>query len=284
MTLTTYAAPIRMLPIDQIQTDDILAVLKPIWFTKAETASRLRGRLETVLNAAKAQGLRSGDNPAAWKGHLKNLLPTRSKLARGHHAAMAIDDMPNFIAQLKAVDGASARALEFTILTSARSGETLGARWEEFDQERRSWVIPALRMKAGVEHRVPLSDAAMTVIGKMQQLKTGEFVFVGANRKAPLSDMALAMVLRRLHAGVTVHGFRSTFRDWASERTAFPPDVCEMALAHTVRDKTEAAYRRGDLFDKRRMLMEAWALFIGSPIAQKVVRIVAKSVGPTDRS
>ena len=247
------------MPIDKVTTEDVLAVLKPIWSTKPETASRVRGRIAAVLDAAKARGLRDGDNPAAWTGHLKNLLPSRTKLARGHHAAMSINEVPAFVARLREADGISPRALEFTILTAARSGEALGARWSEIDLACCIWTVPATRMKAGAEHRVPLSSRVIELLKEMAAARLGDFVFPGAKRDSPLSNMALAMTLRRLSVDITVHGFRSTFRDWASERTAFPPDVCEAALAHTVRNRVEAAYRRGDLFEKRRELMDAWA-------------------------
>ena len=261
-TLKTYAASMSALTVDRVTTADVLGVLKPIWSKKPETASRVRGRIEAVLDAAKAAGHRTGDNPAAWRGHLDNLLPKRTKASRGHHAAMSINDLPAFITKLRQAEGASPRALEFTILTAARSGESLGARWAEIDLERRVWTVPALRMKAGVEHRVPLTDRVVEILEDMAQVRVSAFVFPGAKRDAPLSNMALAMTLRRLGAaGVTAHGFRSTFRDWASERTSFPGDVAEMALAHTISDKTEAAYRRGDLFEKRRNMMDAWAGF-----------------------
>ena len=262
-TLKTYAASLRDLPVDRLETADVLACLTPIWSKKPETAARVRGRIEAVLDAAKAKGFRSGDNPAAWRGHLDNLLPKRSSLSRGHHAAMPIDDMPAFIAELRQAKGVSPRALEFTIMTAARSGEVLGARWFEIDIERRLWSVPAERMKGGREHRVPLTERAVAILEEMAASLLGDFVFPGSKLDAPLSNMALAMTLRRLdRAEVTAHGFRSTFRDWASERTSTPHEVCEMALAHAVADKTEAAYRRGDLFEKRRALMTAWANFL----------------------
>lgn len=270
-TLATYAVGLRDRPVDQVSTADVLAVLKPIWLTKPETASRVRGRIQAILDAAKAAGLRSGDNPAAWRGHLDNLLPKRSRLSRGHHAAMGIDATPGFLVELRQAEGVSPRALEFTILTVARSGESLGARWSEVDLERRVWTVPAIRMKGGVEHRVPLSDRVVEILEGMAALRCSEFVFSGSKRDAPLSNMALAMTLRRLGADVTAHGFRSTFRDWASERTSFPHEVCEAALAHAIGNKTEAAYRRGDLFEKRRLLMAAWATFVTVPARDDVV-------------
>ena len=265
-TLKTYTGALKDMPVDQVATADVLGVLKPIWSTKPETASRVRGRIEAVLDAAKAAGLRTGDNPAAWRGHLDNLLPKRASLSRGHHAAMPIDETPGFFGKLRQAKGISPRALEFTILTAARSGEVLGARWPEIDLERRLWTVPADRMKGGREHRVPLTDRAVAILEEMALVRLGEFVFTGSKLDGPLSNMALAMTLRRLdRAEVTAHGFRSTFRDWASERTSAPHEVCEMALAHAIADKTEAAYRRGDLFEKRRALMTAWAIFLDQP-------------------
>ena len=223
----------------------------------------MRGRIERVLDAAAARGLRSRDNPARWRGHLANLLPKRQKLARGHHAAMAFDDVPAFVARLRDAEGVSARALEFAILTAARSGEVLGARWSEIDLDAKVWTVPAARMKAAREHRVPLSERAVEILSAPAAMKTGDYVFLGAKRSGPLSVMALAMVMRRTGAGnFTVHGFRSAFRDWAGERTNFPSEVAEAALAHVVGDETERAYRRGDALEKRRALMEAWAAFL----------------------
>jgi integrase len=265
MTLTKYAAPIRELPVDEVDTTAVLKVLQPLWESKSETASRLRGRIEKVLDAAKAKGLRSGENPARWRGHLDHLLPKRHRLTRGHHPALAIDCMPDFMSELRRRDGVAARALEFCILTAARSGEVLGARWDEIDREKRVWTVPRERMKAGREHRVPLSAAAVAVLNRVEQLLTdgNPFVFPGMKPGRPLSSMSMEMVLRRMKRhDVTVHGFRSTFRDWASERTGFSHEVCEMALAHTIANRVEAAYRRGDLLERRRELMEAWAAFL----------------------
>ncbi|WP_181707644.1 tyrosine-type recombinase/integrase [Chthonobacter rhizosphaerae] len=261
MTLTTYAAPLRSMRVDEIKTEDVLAVLKPIWRTKPETASRLRGRIERVLDAAKARGFRSGENPAAWRGHLKNLLPARQKLTRGHHKAMPFEEVPAFVAHLRSRSGVSDRALEFCILTAARSGEVLGATWKEFDLSARVWTVPAARMKAGREHRVPLTEQAMSILSAMATFgqEPDGYVFPGAKPGRPLSVMAMDMVLRRMKLDVTVHGFRSSFRDWAGEATPFPREVAEAALAHTVGDQTERAYRRGDALDKRRELMTAWA-------------------------
>jgi integrase len=272
MTLREYAAPLRRLPADKITTDDVLSVLKPLWNEKPETASRLRGRIERVLDAAKAQGLRSGENPARWRGHLDQLLPKRQRLTRGHHAAMSYTDVPAFMANLHARQATAALALEFAILTAARSGEVLGARWDEFDLDRAVWTLPAARMKAGREHRVPLQRRALKIVKALHETRDGEFVFAGQKSGKPLSVMALEMVLRRMKVDdVTVHGFRSAFRDWAAECTNFTNEVCEAALAHVIENKTEAAYRRGDLFDKRRKLMEAWATYCASPNTGKVV-------------
>jgi integrase len=265
MTLREYAAPLRRLPVDRITTDDVLTVLKPHWTQKPETASRIRGRIERVLDAAKAQGLRSGENPARWRGHLDQLLPRRQRLTRGHHAAMSYTDLPAFMAALRARRATSAAALEFTILTAARSGEVLGARWEEFDLDRAVWTVPAMRMKAGREHRVPLSRRALKIVKAMDESRNGDFVFAGHKPGKSLSVMSLEMVLRRMKIdNATVHGFRSAFRDWAAESTNFTNEVCEAALAHVIGNKAEAAYRRGDLFDKRRKLMEVWAAYCAS--------------------
>jgi integrase len=265
MTLRDYAAPLRRLPADKITTDDVLSVLKPIWNTKPETASRLRGRIERVLDAAKAQGLRNGENPARWRGHLDQLLPKRQRLTRGHHAAMSYPELPRFMSDLQARQATAGRALEFAVLTEARSGEVLGARWPEFDLDRAVWTIPATRMKAGREHRVPLSKRAIKIAKELHEVRSGDFVFPGQKAGKPLSVMALEMVVRRMKIeGVTVHGFRSTFRDWSAECTNFTNEVCEAALAHVIENKAEAAYRRGDLFDKRCKLMEAWAKYCGS--------------------
>jgi integrase len=272
MTLRDYAAPIRRLPADKITTDDVLSILKPLWNEKPETASRLRGRIERVLDAAKAQGLRTGENPARWRGHLDQLLPKRQRLTRGHHAAMAYAELPAFMMDLKNRQATAARALEFAILTAARSGEVLDARWDEIDVDRAVWCIPAARMKAGREHRVPLSKEALELIKALLEVRQGEAVFSGQKAGKPLSVMALAMVLRRMKiAGVTVHGFRSSFRDWAAECTNFANEVCEAALAHVIENKAEAAYRRGDLFEKRRKLMEAWATYCATPTVGQIV-------------
>jgi integrase len=260
---------LRATPVDAITTADVLAVLKPLWLAAPETASRLRGRIEVVIAAATAKGHRTGPNPAQWRNHLDRLLPRQGKLSRGHHGALPFADVPAFIAKLRATPSVSALALEFTILTAARSGEVLGARWGEIDLDAKLWTIPAARMKAGREHRVPLAERAIEILRTAGLLPGGTdpaaMVFPGQKAGRGLSAMALAMVVRR-HLGdtanVTVHGFRSAFRDWAGEVTNFPRDVAEAALAHSLRDKVEAAYRRGDALEKRRSMMAAWAEFI----------------------
>ena len=273
-TLETYAAPLRAKPVDTIATDDVLAVLKPIWTTKAETASRVRGRIEKVLDAAKAKGFREGENPARWRGHLDHLLPKPSKLARGHHPAMAYEEVAGFVAELRKREASAALALELCILTAARSGEILGMRWPEIDFDKKILTVPADRMKAGREHRVPLSSRAVTILRKLEKVKTGEFVFAGQARNKPLSNMAMEMVLRRMKIeDATVHGFRSSFRDWAGNVSNFPREVTETALAHVIGDKAEQAYRRGDALEKRRKLMDAWSSYCEPKKAGNVVQI-----------
>lgn len=257
--LDKLAKPLRGIPIDQVTTQDIVKVLRPIWDRTPETAERLRGRIERVLSAAKAKGYRSGDNPAIWKGHLDQILPPRRRLSRGHHIALAYGEVAKFVAALHDRNGVAADALEFTILTAARSGEVLGMKWDEVDFENRRWNVPASRMKAGREHRVPLTQRAINILKKQTIGKNEGLVFRRSGTDEALSSMSMAMLLRRMNVNVTVHGFRSTFRDWASETTGFPHEICEMALAHTISNKAEAAYRRGDLFEKRRELMAAWA-------------------------
>lgn len=272
-SLRDHATPIWKMPIDEIQTEHVLDCLKPIWLEKCETASRVRGRIERVLDAAKVKGLRPIDaiNPAQWKGHLQLLLPKQPKFARGHHKALAWKQAPSFMAELRQRSAEAARALEFTILTAARSGEVLGATWSEIDFDEALWRIPAERMKAGVEHLVPLSSAAMEVL-RRQWTRDG-----GANEPLPSdavfgvrgahrSNMAMNQLLKRMgyEGKATTHGFRSTFRDWAGDATDYPREVIEQALAHTIGNKAEAAYRRGTALEKRRRLMEEWAEYLGA--------------------
>jgi integrase len=262
MTLETYAAPLRSRPVDEIDTADVLGVLKPLWQRAPETASRLRGRIEAVLDAAKAQGYRSGENPAAWRGHLSHLLPKRGKLTRGHHAAMPYPNVPAFVAQLREQESVSALALEFLILTATRLGEVLGARWDEIDLEAKVWTAPAERMKAAREHRIPLSSRALAILEKLSEARTGELLFPGRRVNQPLSTSTLLIFMRALGVETaTIHGFRSAFRDWAGNETHFPREVCEAALAHSVGGAVEQAYRRGDALEKRRALMDAWAAY-----------------------
>ncbi|MEH2524211.1 MULTISPECIES: tyrosine-type recombinase/integrase [unclassified Bradyrhizobium] len=273
-TLTTDAATLRDKPVDTITTDDVLAVLKPIWTTKPETASRLRGRIEKVLDAAKAKGFRDGENPARWRGHLDHLLPRPSKLARGHHAAMPYDELAAFVADLRGREALAALALELCILTAARSGEILGMRWDEIDLDKKIWTVPAHRMKAGREHRIPLSQRATDILVRLSEGRSGEFVFPGQRRDKPLSNMAMEMMLRRMKIeNATVHGFRSSFRDWAGNETSYPRELIETALAHVIGDKAEQAYRRSDALEKRRNLMEAWADYCEPKRTTNVVRM-----------
>lgn len=273
-TLTAYVYPVfGDLPVAAIDTALVMKAVEPIWTAKPETASRVRGRIESVLDWATTRGYRQGENPARWKGHLQNLLPRRSKVARvEHHAALPYPEIAGLMDELRRQEGIAARALEFAILTAARTGEVIGARWEEINLSERLWTVPGERMKAGREHRVPLSDRAVEIVEEMKAIRQGDYVFPGQRAGKPLSDMALLMLLRRMGRGeLTTHGFRSTFRDWAAERTGFPAEVAEMALAHTVSDKVEAAYRRGDLFQKRRQLADAWAGFCAAPAAAGAV-------------
>ncbi len=263
-TLRTYAFPmIGPKPVQAIGTDDVLAILKPIWTTKPETATRLRGRIESVLDYAKSRGWRTGENPAAWRGHLDNLLPARSKVAAVvHHPAVPWRDLPAIYERIAAGGGISSQCLAFTILTAARSGEARGAEWDEIDLDARIWTIPGSRMKAGKSHRVPLSDAAMAILHALQAHKRAAdgFLFPGGVVGRPMSDVALNKALAAAGGDAfTVHGMRSTFRDWAAEATSTPREIAEAALSHSNKDKVEAAYLRGDYFERRRALMAAWA-------------------------
>jgi len=240
-----------------------MKVLDPIWHTKSETASRVRGRVEAILDWATVREYRRGENPARWKGHISKLLPARTKVKKPkHHAALPFKEIGAFIEALHDRDSVSAKGLEFLIFTASRTGEVIGAIWPEVDLENKIWTIPAARMKTDKEHRVPLSEEVIAILREMKKIKVSEFIFPGNQPNKPLSNMAFLQLLKRMGRGdLTVHGFRSTFRDWASERTNYSNEVSEMALAHTVSDKVEAAYRRGDLFEKRRRLMRDWAMF-----------------------
>ena len=282
-TLETYAAPLRSRPVDEIDTAAVLVVLQPVWQLKPETASRLRGRIEAVLDAARAKGHipRNEANPARWRGHLDKLLPKRQKLTRGHHAAMDYQSTATFIARLREREATAALALEFAILTAARSGEVLNAQWPEIDLDKRLWTVPAERMKAGRDHRVPLSNRAAEILERLAGAKTSKFVFAGQRAGKPLSTMALEMVLRRMKVeGVTVHGFRSAFRDWAGNETHFPRELAEAALAHVIGDKAEQAYRRGDALEKRRKLMDTWAAYCEPGFHDNVVTLLARVSAP----
>jgi integrase len=265
-TLSAYAYPaIGALPVGAIDKALVLSCLEPIWRVKPETAKRVRGRIEAILDWATARDHRSGDNPARWKGHLDKLLPAPAKVrAVRHHPAMAYAEIPGFMGALRARKELGARALEFTVITAVRTGETIAARWDELDLAAKVWTIPAERMKAKREHRVPLSKRAIEILADLP--REGDCIFPGDGDRQPwLSNMAMLETLKRMgRSDVTVHGFRSSFRDWAAERTGYPNHVVEMALAHAVGDKVEAAYRRGDLFDKRRRLMAEWAMYCES--------------------
>jgi integrase len=259
-TLASYVHPaIGDMVVGDIDTPHILQVLEPIWKEKPETASRVRGRIEAILDAAKVRGYRQGENPARWRGHLAQILPARGRLSRGHHKAAAYETIPRIVRELQKRKAVAALALEFTILTAARTGEVIGAAWDEVDLDRAVWTVPADRMKAAKEHRVPLSPRAVEILKQTRTLDR-ETLFPG-QRGGQLSGMAMSMLLRRMNIDATVHGFRSSFRDWAAECTGYPHEVCEMALAHTIGNKAEAAYRRGDLFEKRRRMMAEWAEF-----------------------
>ncbi len=277
-TLATYAEPILgKLSVQDIDTGLVLKVLQPIWYTKTETATRVRQRMESVLNWAAASGYRSGENPARWNGNLKDLLPVPTKLKKvRNHPALPFPEINDFVTALRAVDGIASRALEFVILTAARTNEAIGARWNEFDLESGLWTIPGQRMKAGKTHTVPLSPRALTLLQELHDLGS-EWVFPGQVADKPLSNMAMLLTLKRMNcADLTVHGFRSTFRDWCSESTSYSHEVCEMALAHQIKNQAEAAYRRGDLLDKRRRLMADWARYIDTPRTTAIVTSIRR--------
>jgi integrase len=275
-TLATYATPVvGSMPVANVKTEHVMRVLEPIWRDKTETATRLRGRIESILAWCTVQGYRAGDNPAAWRGHLDQLLPKPSAVAKaGNHAALDWRELPAFMPQLRAMPGAGAMLVELCILTACRTSEALLASWSEFDLEARLWTIPAARMKAKKEHRIPLSDAAMALLSRLRGQHDGDLLFPGRAKK-PLSNMAGLQTLKRMgRTDLTVHGFRSTFRDWAGETTAHPREVIEHALAHLLKDKSEAAYARGDLLAKRRALMADWAAYCDRPaMAGTVVAI-----------
>src|SRR5712671_6265726 len=279
-TLRTYVTPVfGKLPVQSVDVALVLKVIEPIWVTKPETANRVRGRIETVLDWAKARELRTGENPARWRGHLEHMMPAKSKVRKvKHHPALPFNEVGAFITSLRKRPGIAAATLEFVILNATRTTETLGAAWPEVDLQAKLWIIPGERMKGGEEHRVPLSDAAVAVLKRMEAVRQGDLFFPGGKEGAPLSDAAMATVIDRMNAAnkesglpiwvdprinrpIVPHGFRSSFRDWAAERTAFPREIAEKALAHIVGDETERAYQRGDLLDKRRKLMDAWAAY-----------------------
>ena len=284
MTIDTYAKPLHDMTVDAVKTENILAVLKPIWLKIPETASRLRGRIEMILNAAQSLGLIAEEksNPARWKGHLQNLLSKQEK-SQKHHDALGYKDIPAFISELRQRDAIAAYALEFAILAGGRTGEIIGAKWSEFDLEEKLWIVPAGRMKAEREHRVPLSTRAMVILEAMKTVKINDWVFI-AQRDRPLSNMAMLQLLKRMgrngpearKAGkhITTHGFRSTCRDWAGDCTNYPREILEQVLSHTISSKAEAAYRRGDALDKRRVLMQDWCNY-----CEGIVRNTAVAFG-----
>jgi integrase len=267
-TIETFAMPvIGNLMVQDVDTPHVMAILEPIWKTKTETAVRLRGRLESILDWAAVRGYRAGPNPARWKGHLSVMLPAPGKVANAeHHAALPYAEMPGFMARLRAVDGESAQALQFAILAAARSGEVRGATWREVDFDTKAWTVPAERMKAKKPHRVPLSEAAIRLLCARPRGKLDDLIFPSSRNGRPLSDMAMTATVRRMQVNAVPHGLaRATFKTWATECSSFPREVIEMALAHTIQNKTEEAYWRGDLFDKRVRAMRAWAEFLAQP-------------------
>ncbi len=272
-TLQSYCGPIWGKRVDEVDTAGVLACLTPIWQVRSETASRVRGRIERVLSSAKAEGFRTGENPAAWRGHLDATLPKRGKLTRGHHAALPYADMPAFMAELRSRPEVAARALELTVLTAARVGEVLGAEWSEFDIERAVWTIPAARMKSRKEHRVALSKRALTILSDLAATRSSDFVISGQSPRRPLSGNSMLNLLERMgkRGALTAHGFRSSFSDWASEVSPYPSELRESALAHTIGNKAEAAYRRGDALEKRRAMMEAWGQWCEPKAAGQVI-------------
>lgn len=282
-TLKTYCSPVfGSLPVQSVDTALVIKVLEPIWADKTETASRVRGRIEKVLDWAKVREYRGGENPARWRGHLDKLLSPRKKVQKvKHFAALPFAEIHGFMDAVRKQEGNAARALELVILTACRTSEAINARWAEIDLDAKVWTIPAERMKAKREHRVPLSDAAVELLKQMQSRVEGEYVFAGGKPDKPLSSMAMLALLKRMGRDFTVHGFRSTFRVWAAEMTKFPREIAEAALAHVVRDQTEAAYQRSDLFDKRSKLMQAWAEYCNRKPSANVTPIRAARTAAT---
>jgi integrase len=279
-SLKSYAYPVLgRLSVADIATPHVVRMLEPIWLEKQVTARRVLGRVERVLNYAKAAGYRGGDNPAKWSGHLRDLMPANGK-ATEHFTALPYTELAAFMADLRERQGSAARALEFTVLTAARTGEVIGARWDEINLREKVWTIPADRMKAAKEHRVPLSEPALAILKSLPREDGNDYLFIGTTAGAGLSAMSMTAVLKRMKREVTTHGFRSTFMDWAHDRTAFPKVVIDMALAHAVGDKVEAAYRRGELLEKRRRLMAEWARYCATPLStlsgEKVVSLRAR--------
>jgi integrase len=272
-TVATYCSPIfGKLPVQLVDVGLVMKAIEPIWSTKPETAGRVRGRIERILDWAKVRGYRDGENPARWRGHLDHLLPARGKVRRvKHHAALPYSELPAFVAALRGRDAVAARALEFAILTAARTSEVLGATWSEIDLDARLWTIPVERMKAGREHRVPLGNRAVEIIRNMMTTKQNDYIFYG-DRRATLSNMSLLMLLRRMGRNdITTHGFRSSFRDWTAEQTNCPSAAAEIALAHSVGNAVEAAYRRKDMLYKRRLLMARWENYCAKPVVHCTV-------------
>lgn len=270
-TLTTYASPVvGELPVADVTVEHLVQILRPIWQSKTETATRVRSRVELVLDSARVKGHRTGENPAVWRGNLSVLLSKPSKLKNvKHHTALPYTDIAALMVELQAAKGTGALALQFTILCATRTSETLNATWAEINLADRLWTIPGERMKAGVEHRIPLCDAAVTLLTGLPRV--GSYVFPGQKRGRPLSNMSMTTVLRRMDRGhLTVHGFRSTFRDWVAEATDFSRRAAETSLAHGLKDKTEAAYQRGDLMEKRRELMHAWSVYCLPPVRASI--------------
>jgi integrase len=284
-SLRDYIHPVLgELPVEAVDVALVMKILDPLWSTKNETGTRVRSRIEVVLDWAAARGYRQADNPARWRGHLENLLPKPSRVQRVvHHAALPYERVPDVIAQLRLLDGIGARALEFLILTAGRLGEVIGARWSEINLGNRVWILPGERMKSGREHRVPLSNGAAAIIEKMQAIRLDDSLFPSTKPGAKISYLPLSLALKKAcPEKVTMHGFRSSFREWCAEQTAFPAEVAELALAHQVGTKVEQAYMRSDLFQKRRQLAEAWARYCDTPVASDPVVVPLHAVVATE--